>query len=75
MINMKKLQLLIILFAVTLLTGCIKIDQMDDIDILTTVYPITYLTEKIYGDNSHIMSIYPNGIDVDEYEITDKQIK
>ena len=75
MINMKKLQLLIILFAVTLLTGCIKIDQMDDIDILTTVYPITYLTENIYGDNSHIMSIYPNGINVDEYEITDKQIK
>ena len=72
---MKKLQLLIILFAVTLLTGCIKIDQMDDIDILTTVYPITYLTENIYGDNSHIMSIYPNGINVDEYEITDKQIK
>jgi zinc transport system substrate-binding protein len=48
---------------------------MDNIDIVTTVYPVTYLAEQIYGDNSTIVSIYPNGIDVENYEITDKQIK
>ncbi|MCR5224447.1 MAG: metal ABC transporter substrate-binding protein [Bacilli bacterium] len=72
---MKKLQLLIILLGTFLLTGCVKMDKMDDIKIVTSVYPITNLTEKIYGDNSNVMSIYPNGINVDEYEITDKQIK
>ena len=72
---MKKLQLLIILLGTFLLTGCVKMDKMDDIKIITSVYPITNLTEKIYGNNSNVMSIYPNGINVDEYEITDKQIK
>lgn len=48
---------------------------MDDIDIITTSYPITYLTNKIYGDYSTVTSIYPNGVDIDNYEITDKQIK
>lgn len=73
---MKKNILLILLITSTLfLTGCIKRDNMDNIDIITTAYPITYLTEEIYGDNSNIISIYPNGIDITNYEITDKQIK
>ena len=73
---MKKLILIILLLISSLLvTGCIKTDKMDNIDIVTTVYPVTYLAEQIYGDNSTIVSIYPNGIDVENYEITDKQIK
>ena len=56
-------------------SGCIKRDDMDNIDIITTSYPITYLTNKIYGNNSTVTSIYPNGIDINDYEITDKQIK
>ena len=73
---MKKYILLVLTLVSTfVLTGCIKRDKMDNINIITTAYPITYLTEKIYGDNSTILSIYPNGIDISNYEITDKQIK
>ena len=73
---MKKLiSITILLISSLLVTGCIKTDKMDNIDIVTTVYPVTYLAEQIYGDNSTIVSIYPNGIDVENYEITDKQIK
>jgi zinc transport system substrate-binding protein len=73
---MKKLiSITLLLISSLLVTGCIKKDKMDNIDIVTTVYPVTYLAEQIYGDNSTIVSIYPNGIDVENYEITDKQIK
>lgn len=57
------------------MTGCIKRDQLEDVKIYTTAYPIEYITQKLYGDNSSIESIYPDGIIIDDYELTDKQIK
>lgn len=57
------------------LTGCIKRDTMEDITVHTTVYPIEYIAKRLYGEHSEIVSIYPDGIIVDKYELTDKQIK
>lgn len=71
----KALFLLVIIVSTLFMSGCIRRDDMDNIDIITTSYPITYLTNKIYGNNSTVTSIYPNGIDINDYEITDKQIK
>lgn len=71
----KYIKLLIISFIVINLTGCFKIDTMDDIDIYTTVYPIEYITNRLYKDHSTIYSIYPNGIDISNYQLTQKQIK
>ncbi len=73
---MKKIKLLtIIIVSVTLLSGCFKRDNLDDISIYTTTYPIEYLTNYIYGYNSNIKSIYPKGTNVREYTLTDKLIK
>jgi zinc transport system substrate-binding protein len=47
---------------------------MEDITIYTTVYPIEYVVNRIYGTHAVINSIYPNGIDVDNYEVTDTLI-
>jgi len=69
---MKKLLPLIMLF---LITGCFKQDSLDGIDIYTTVYPIEYIVEKLYGEHSNIYSIYPDEIDIETYELTKKQIK
>ncbi len=69
---------IILCFAIivtTLFTGCIKRDSMEDINITTTVYPIYYVTNILYGNNSNIKSIYPNGIITSDYILTDKQIK
>lgn len=64
--------LLLLLVATT--TSCIKRDDMENIDIYTTVYPITYLAQNLYGDYANILSIYPTGIESDNYEFTDKQL-
>ena len=79
---MKKIILLII--SILCLTGCFKRDTMEGINIYTTIYPITYITERLYGDYSNIESIYPNGVNVQLekceecdnllYTLTDKQL-
>lgn len=57
------------------LTGCFfKRDTMEDIDIYTTVYPINYLLNCLYGNNARIFSIYPTGVNIHEYELSDKKL-
>lgn len=72
---MKKIKLLFIGLILFNLTGCIKKDNFEDIEIYTTVYPIEYIVNYLYGENSIINSIYPNGVDTKKYELNNKQIK
>lgn len=67
--------LMLVLITSLLLTGCFKRDNLDNITIYTTTYPIEYLTTYIYGYNSKIESIYPKGTNPHEYTLTDKKIK
>lgn len=66
--------LLLLVAVLGLTTACFKRDDMENINIYTTVYPITYIISNLYGDYSNINSIYPNDIDVKNYEFTDKQL-
>ena len=74
---MKKFSLIIIvsLIITTCLTGCLKKDRMEDINIITTIYPIEYVTNRLYGDHSIIKSIYPRNAIPNTYKITEKQLK
>lgn len=72
---MKKRIILFLLFITLFTTGCIKRDKMENIDIITTIYPIEYVTNRLYGDYSHIKSIYPRDSIVSNYTVTDKQLK
>lgn len=72
----KKLLLLFLFFimAIFTTTGC-KQDDMDDIRILVTNYPNEYITEELYGNHSSITAVYPDGVDTEEYEFSNKQKK
>jgi zinc transport system substrate-binding protein len=71
-----KIKISIIMIGLSiLLTGCIKRDEFENIDIYTSIYPIEYITSRLYGTHSNVFSIYPDGILIDEYTLTDKQIK
>lgn len=73
---MKLIRSLVVLFiTLILLTGCFKRDNMDDISIAVTKYPIEYLVNNIYGFNSTVSSVYPVGSDVDTYTLSKKQIR
>lgn len=72
---MKKIKFLLLGCLVLLLTsGCFKRDTLENIDIITTVYPVEYVSNIIYGEHSSITSIYPNDTDSFNYELTNKQI-
>ncbi len=72
---MKRIKLLLI--PILLLTGCtlFKRDNMENINIITSIYPLEYSINYLYGESSVINSIYPDDINTDEYELTDKQLK
>jgi len=73
---MKKIKIFII-SSILLLTGCsiFKRDNMENINIITTIHPLEYSINYLYGESSIISSIYPDDINIDEYELTEKQIK
>ena len=66
----------LLVLAIFLTTGCsLTKDSLEDATIYTTVYPIKYLTEFLYSDYAEVDSIYPNGADVPNYELTEKQLR
>jgi len=69
--------LALIIIGSLLLSGCslFKIDNMDDINIVTTNYALEYVTKYLYGDHSLVKSMYPDGTDITKYEINDKMIE
>lgn len=58
------------------LCGCdlIKRDSLENVDIYTTVYPVEYVVDYLYGYNSRVSSIYPAEVDLSTYSLTQKQI-
>ncbi len=58
-----------------LLTGCFKSEDLDNANIRTTTYPLEYLSTTLYGYNSNVKSIYPDGIDIKEYKLSNKKTK
>lgn len=76
---MKKIPKFILLFILTiftsvLLTGCTD-DNMDNIQIYVTNYANEYITKELYGEHATVTSIYPDGIDITNYKVSDKQKK
>ena len=71
---MKKFKLLSILLLLSImLTGCnlFKMDTMEDISIVTTNYPLEYITSKLYGEHSLVKSMYPDDVNISKYNVDD----
>jgi len=74
---MKKIKLFLLgVIGALIFTGCdfIKIDNMEDINIITTSYPLEFLVKSLYGEHSLVKSIYPDGTNISTYEINNKML-
>ena len=73
--KIKFLYILLIVFTISLFTtGCSK-DEMEDIKIIVTNYPNEYITSRLYATHAKISSIYPDGVNPNEYKLKNKQKK
>ena len=73
--KLKHYILLTMLFIITLfITGC-STDNMENIDIIVTNYPNEYITKNLYSEHAKISSIYPDGVNINEYKLSSKQKK
>lgn len=67
--------LIILLFGAALTTtGCTQ-DNMEGINVIVTNYPNEYVFKKLYSEHATITSIYPDGVDINNYKISEKQKK
>ena len=72
---MKKFLMITMIVMLCFTSGCeIKRDRLENVDIYTTVYPIEYIVESLYGEKAQVYSIYPAEVNLDDYKLTDKQI-
>ena len=72
--NLKKLSIL--LFTFFILTGCKNTkSNMEDINIYTTTYPINFLINNLYEEHCKVYSIYPTGISLDDYALSDRKLE
>lgn len=71
---MKKI--IVLILSIFLLTGCnlFKSDALKDIDVYTTTYPVNYIINYLYGEYANIYSIYPNGVNFKEYQLSEKKL-
>ena len=73
---MKKIKLfgliIILMFICLISSGCTN-DNMENIRVLVTNYPNEFITQRLYGNHSTVTSIYPDGVDINNYKISKKQ--
>ena len=70
----KYFKLLLLTLLLIIPTGCTNSDNMEDITIYTSGYPIEFVTNKLYKDYSKVYNMYPRGIDITKYNLTKKQV-
>ena len=72
--NIKKLSILFL--TIFILTGCSSPkNNMEDISIYTTTYPINFLINNLYEEHCKVYSIYPTGIDLEEYKLSKRKLE
>ena len=71
--NKKLFILLFLLLPLFILTTACTDDSMDNIEIIVTNYPNEYVVKNLYEKHATITSIYPDGVDISNYEISKKQ--
>lgn len=62
------------LLSLFILSGCSNDNAKTTMTAYTSVYPVEYILENLYGDNIAIYSIYPDGTNYKTYKLTNKQL-
>ncbi len=72
---MKKIKILLFVVLLMITGGCFNGEEFENNYTYTTIYPIKYATEAIYGEYTNVNSIFPSGTDIKSKTFTNKQLK
>jgi len=73
--KIKRILILLILLAFPIFCLSCK-EEEDPIDIYASIYPVYYLTSNIVGNKMKVAKMYPDGVEVHEYDpIADGEMK
>lgn len=64
----------LVLLIILILTGCKWTEDFSDRYLYTTMYPIEYAANALYGEHAKVASVYPNGVD-QTYSVSEKKKK
>lgn len=70
----KLLVILGCLLCIFTLGGCSNDDNTSSMTAYTSVYPVEFILDNLYGEKIAIYSIYPDGINYKDYNLTQKQL-
>lgn len=70
----KLIMILLCISCIFILNGCTNNDKGSSMTAYTSVYPVEYILDNLYGDKIAIYSIYPDGINYKNYNLTNKQL-
>ena len=71
--KLKKILLISLLFIGCLfISGCTQ-DNMDNIEVIVSNYSTEYIMKELYDEHANITSIYPDGVAINDYKISEKQ--
>ncbi len=70
----KFLILVAMFLTIFMLCGCSKKEDISSMTAYTSVYPVEYILDNLYGDEIAIYSIYPDGMNYKNYNLTNKQL-
>lgn len=70
----KILSIVLIVASLFLLSGCSDKEVSTTMTAYTSVYPVEYILDNLYGSKIAIYSIYPDGINYKNYKLTNKQL-
>ena len=73
--KLRKIFIFILIGSLSLLLSGCRDDSMEDIEIIVTNYPNEYVVRNLYGNHSTISSIYPDGVNINDYKISNKRKK
>ncbi len=63
-----------IILSILALSGCSKNDNKSSMTAYTSVYPVEYILDNLYGEEIAIYGIYPDGTNYKNYKLTNKQL-
>lgn len=69
----KLIKIIILVLTIFITSACKTDSSMENIKVIVTNYPNEYIIKSLYGKHASVESIYPDGVTIEDYKISNKK--